>query len=213
MVIRPHVAVVVGVGVVADAVAVGVGGLGRVQWEGVVGVTHSVAVVVDVLGEGGGAAADYGVGLSVAVGVNVRARVGHEGVAVVAVAGPVRACGGVTVGVVPLRCVQRELVVRVVIAVVVGVGVQRICASGKFVHVEDGVTVVIVVEVSSCRTGGWCSRSASNRRRDAHRRVTTVCCHRIGVGASRGVWAVGPLERGVDFAGTEAHQGGPGWVN
>ena len=121
--VGPHVAVVVEVGVVADAVTVGVHGLGRVQWEGVVCVADSVSVVVHVLGEGGRAAADDRVGLTVAVGVHVRARVRREVVAVVAVSGPVRASWGVTVGVVPLRCVQRELVVGVVVAVVIGVGV------------------------------------------------------------------------------------------
>ena len=123
MSVRPHVTVVVEVGVVADTVAVGVRGLRCVQWEGVVCVAHSVTVVVDVLCEGRGAAADNGVGLTVAVGVHVRARVRWEVVAVVTVSCSVRASWGVTVGVVPLRCVQRELVVRVIVTVVVGVGV------------------------------------------------------------------------------------------
>ena len=122
-----------------------------VQWEGVVCVAHSVTVVVDVLGEGRGAAADDSVRLTVAVGVNVRASVRWEGVAVVTVAGPIRACWGVTVGVVPLSRIQREGVGVVIVTVTVTVRNQG--TAGVLVYVQYVVGVVIVVETGSVCAG------------------------------------------------------------
>ena len=79
---RPHVgsvcgsvAVVVGVGVVAYSVTVGVDVLCRIQWECVGDVPCSIVVVISVEGQGACASLGHRVWLSVVVGVRVRALV------------------------------------------------------------------------------------------------------------------------------------------